>query len=80
MGVPLLRIVRFVFAGMPPWYGYVDLALAVMLGYHLAVLVLVLGTLVQAFFGRRGSAGWTLGFLAIGLWFDWITMWWTNIR
>ena len=80
MALPLLRILRFVFAGMPPWYGYSDAAFAVMLGYHLCVLVLLLGALAQALFSRPGSASRTLCFIALGLWFDWIAMDWTNIR
>lgn len=80
LGVPLLALVRLVFAGIPPWYGYSNVALAVMLGYHLSVLVLLLGTVAQACFRHPGSALRTAGFLALGLWLDWIAMHWATIR
>jgi hypothetical protein len=80
LGVPLLRTVRIVFAGMPPWYGYSNVAFAVMLSYHLSVLVLLLGAVAQAWFSRPGAATRTLCFLALGAWFDWIAMDWATVR
>jgi hypothetical protein len=74
MGLPLFRIIAFIFGSVEPWFGFSNVSLAIVIGFHVSVVALLLGFLVQMVFSTAARALHTLCFFAVGLWFDWIAM------